>query len=215
MSLVPEGKILLVRHGETDANRRKCFAESDDIPLTETGRRQAHGLAARLSREFRPQVLCSSEFARARETSDIIASVLGLQAETIQGIHERNFGFLKGHPYHRMVEAMTADPLYDSSRIWQWTPLGGESLEDVRHRAIAALSAARERHRGKDIVIVCHGAVIQAICAHISGEWNDVPDNCAIVEIDYIQGRTGGFACLQLTKPNEEAAISTAMPLKA
>src|ERR1700685_4004757 len=100
MSLVPEGKILLVRHGETDANRRKCFAESDDIPLTEPGGRQAHALGARLSREFRPQVLCSSECARARETSDIIASVLGLQAETIQGIHERNFGFLKGHLYH-------------------------------------------------------------------------------------------------------------------
>jgi broad specificity phosphatase PhoE len=77
---VPEGKIILVRHGETDANRRKCLAESDDIPLTETGRRQ-------------------SEFARTRKTSDIIAGVLGLYPEIIPGIHECNFGFLKGHSY--------------------------------------------------------------------------------------------------------------------
>jgi broad specificity phosphatase PhoE len=185
MSLAAEGKVILVRHGETEANRRKCFAESDDIPLTENGRRQAHDLATRLAREFRPQILCSSEFARARETSNIIAGVLGLHPEIIPGIHERNFGFLKGHSYDRMGEAMTSDPLYDPARSWQWTPPGGESLNDVRHRAIAALGSMRTRHRGKDIVIVCHGAVIQAICAHISGEWSEVPDNCAIVEIDY------------------------------
>lgn len=187
MSLAAEGKVILVRHGETEANRRKCFAESDDIPLTETGRRQAHELAARLAHEFRPQILCSSEFARARETSAIIAGVHGLQPETIPGIHERNFGCLKGHPYDRMVEAMSADPFYDATRSWQWTPAGGESLDDVRRRAIAALGAARARYPGKDIVIVCHGAVIQAICAHIDGKWSEsfVPPNCGLVEIEY------------------------------
>jgi 2,3-bisphosphoglycerate-dependent phosphoglycerate mutase len=187
MPLVPEGKVILVRHGETDANRRKCFAESDDIPLTETGRRQAQELASRLAREFRPQILCSSQFARARETSEIIAAVLGLQPETIPGIHERNFGFLKGHPYDRMGEAMTADPLYDPARSWQWRPAGGESLDDVRDRAIVSLTATRARHRDKDIVIVCHGAVIQAIRAHITGDWSEsfVPPNCGVVEIKY------------------------------
>jgi broad specificity phosphatase PhoE len=205
MLLAPEGKIILVRHGETEANCRKCFAESDDIPLTETGRRQAHELAARLAREFRPQILCSSEFARARETSEIIATTLGLRPEIIPGIHERNFGFLKGHAYDRMGEAMTADPLYDPARSWQWTPAGGESLEDVRHRAIAALGEARARNRGKDIVIVCHGAVIQAICAQIGGEWREssVPPNCGVVEIVY--------KAIQ----NEEVAILTAMPPRA
>ena len=212
-SVPPEGKVILVRHGETEANRRKWFAESDDIPLTETGRRQAQELAARLADEFRPQILCSSEFARARETSAIVAAVLGLQPETIPGIHERNFGFLKGHPYDRMGEAMSADPLYDPVRSWEWTPAGGESLDDVRRRAMAALSATRARHRGKDIVIVCHGAVIQAICAHVSGEWMEsfVPPNCGVVEIEYKEG----LAVLSVSKPSGEVAILTAMPPKA
>ena len=82
---------------------------------------------------------------------------------------------------------MTSDPLYDPDQSWQWTPAGGESLDDVRNRAIAALSAVRARHRGKDIVIVCHVAVIQAICAHIGGEWSEsrVPTNCGVVELIY------------------------------
>jgi len=54
------------------------------------------------SREFRPEVLVSSTFLRARQTSEIIAAVLGIETETIPGIQERNFGCLKGQPYERL-----------------------------------------------------------------------------------------------------------------
>jgi broad specificity phosphatase PhoE len=179
--------LILVRHGETEANRRRCFADSDDIPLTETGRRQAHQLALRLAREFSPEILLSSEFARACETGEIISGILGLPAQTVPGIHERNFGYLKGHPYDRMGAAMTSDPLYDPHRSWLWKPEGGESLDDVRCRAIAVLEQSRALHTGKQVVIVCHGAVIQAVCAHITGEWSEsfVPPNCGVVKIGY------------------------------
>lgn len=176
-------KFILVRHGETEANRRRCFADSDDIPLTETGRLQARELASRLAREFRPELLFSSEFARARETGEIIGGLLGLPSESIPGIHERNFGFLKGQTYDRMGEAMKGDP----RQPWLWAPDGGESLDDVRKRAIAALDETRTRHTANEIVIVCHGAVIQAVCAHVTGEWSEsfVPPNCGVVEIAY------------------------------
>jgi broad specificity phosphatase PhoE len=72
------GRIILIRHGETEANRSRCFADSDDIPLTDTGRSQSHALALRLSREFRAQILISSPFRRAQETGEIIGRVLGL-----------------------------------------------------------------------------------------------------------------------------------------
>jgi broad specificity phosphatase PhoE len=179
-----QGKIILVRHGETEANRQKCFADSDDIPLTEAGRDQAHELALRLSREFRPEVLVSSEFPRARQTSEIIARVLGLTSETIPGIHERNFGCLKGHPYGRLKEMMSLDAPIEA---WQWSPRGGESLDGVRRRAMEAIEALRVRYPGQEIVAVCHGAVIQSVCAHVTGEWNveSVLPNCGMVTIQY------------------------------
>jgi uncharacterized phosphatase len=155
------GKIILVRHGETEANLRRCFADSDDIPLTETGRLQAHELALRLSREFRPEVLVSSTFLRARQTNEIIGSVLGLSTEVVPGIHERDFGCLKGQPYERLGQS----------------PADIESLDDVRRRAIDAIGALRARHPGREIVVVCHGAVIQALCEVAA------PPNCAIVMI--------------------------------
>lgn len=123
------GKIILVRHGETEANRRRHFAESDEIPLTETGRLQARQLALHLAREFRPAVLLSSCFLRARETSEIIANSLDLETEVIAGIHERDFGCLRGHPYERMAEKMSLDSRYDPFQAWMWKPEGGESQE--------------------------------------------------------------------------------------
>jgi probable phosphoglycerate mutase len=165
------GKLILVRHGETAANLRRVFADSDDIPLTDTGCLQSEQVAQRLAREFRPDVLVSSHFARARQTSEIIGRVLGLTPEAIAGIHERNFGDLRGHPYARLAEA----------------PHSAETPDSVRRRAIAAINALRERYPAHEIVVVSHGAVIQSICAHITGVWSEasVPPNCGLVVIEY------------------------------
>jgi broad specificity phosphatase PhoE len=178
------GRIILVRHGETDANRAECFAASDEIPLTDAGRRQALEVARRLEAEFRPRHLLSSPFARARETSEIIAGALAVEIEILEGIHERNFGCLKGHPYARMAEMMAGDPACDFNEPWTWSPPGGESLEDVRRRAVGVLEEVRNRQG--DVVVVCHGAVMQAIAAHLRGSWNEVsiPGNCGILVIE-------------------------------
>ncbi len=180
-------RIILVRHGETEANVRGHFAESDEIPLTAAGRLQAQSLAARLARDLKPTVLISSTFLRARETSDILGRVLGLKAELLEGIHERDFGSLRGHPYSKVTEAMPIEAVHDPDKLRTWRPEGGESLEDVRRRAIAALEDLRVRYAGRQILVVCHGAVIRSICSHITGEWGDnyILPNCAAVFIEH------------------------------
>ena len=168
---MPRGKLILVRHGETSANVRRVFADSDDIPLTAAGVAQSEQLAQRIAREFRPHVLVSSHFLRARQTSEIIGRVLGLSPEVIAGIHERDFGDLKGQPYARLGEALHL----------------AEALESVRARVMAAIEALRARYPAHEIIVVSHGAVIQSICAHITGVWTEesVPPNCGLVVIEH------------------------------
>jgi broad specificity phosphatase PhoE len=182
-------RIILVRHGETEANVRGNFAESDEIPLTETGRTQAHDLALRLARNFRPTALISSTFLRARETSGILALALGLEPEVIEGIHERDFGILRGHPYSRVADFMPGADIHDPHKLRTWRPEGGESLEDVRLRAIATLEDLRVRYAGRQILVVCHGAVIRSICSHITGDWGEtyILPNCAAVVIEHTE----------------------------
>ena len=112
--------------------------------------------------------------------------MLRLELEIIEGIHERNFGCLRGHPYARLPEMMAADPLFDGEKPWMWSPEGGESLEDVRRRAVAVLDEVRTRYRGQDVVVVCHGAVMLAISAHLAGSWDEaaVPANCGFLVVE-------------------------------
>jgi broad specificity phosphatase PhoE len=90
--------------------------------------------------------------------------------EPISGIHERDLGALKGLPYERFAEA----------------PDAAETIDSVTRRAMAALEALRECYPAHEIVAVSHGAVIQSICAHITGVWSDdYPPNCGLVTIEY------------------------------
>jgi broad specificity phosphatase PhoE len=183
------GRIILVRHGETEANRLRRFAESDDISLTETGKGQAAALALAIREKFQPRRVFSSEFRRARETAGILARHFGLQPEVIHGLHERDFGLLRGQPYGHMGVMMRADTQFDPEKRWLWVPEGGESLETVRVRVIDALRRLEKLCPAEDVIVVSHGAVMESVAAHLANNWENaaVPDNCGMIVLEFSQ----------------------------
>jgi broad specificity phosphatase PhoE len=194
----PLGRIILVRHGETDANRLRRFAESGEIPLTELGFQQARNLAIEIAQNFKPVALLSSRYLRARQTSSVLGKALELLPILLDGIHERDFGVLKNQPYHRMGEMMRQDPAFDSAQPWLWVPPDGESLEQVRVRAVAALDTLCSQSPF-DLVVVSHGAVIQSLAAHLTGEWSEshLPPNCGMKIVEHDGQLSPGHAWLQ------------------
>ena len=181
------GRLILVRHGESTANRDRCFTITDDVPLTELGRRQARETALRIAKQFEPSRVISSTFARARQTAEIIAAELGLETEVVADLHERNFGCLKGQPYAAFTELVLRDPSYDAAKDWLWRPDGGESQEEVRNRVVGVIEEVRARYLEQDIVVVSHGAVMRCVWAHLAGNWKDeyLPPNGGIVAIEH------------------------------
>ena len=175
-----------MRHGESEANRAKLFAE-DDTPLTDLGRQQARAVAEKIAERFHPSVVVSSTLPRAEETAQIIAARLGVRLELVPELQERDFGALKGRSYVHFREWIAADPTYDPARPWAWTPEGGESLEAVQTRVIAALERLRRRHPDEEILVVFHGAAMQAVCAHLAGAWEgtDIPKNCGVIQLEH------------------------------
>ena len=181
------GRLILVRHGESTANRDRCFTITDDVPLTDLGRQQASETALRIARRFAPASVISSTFARARETAQIIAAELRLETEVVADLHERNFGCLKGQPYEAFTELVLHDPVYDPAKDWLWRPEGGESHEDVRSRVITVIEEVRMRYLDQDVVVVSHGAVMRSVWAHLAGTWQDayLPPNGGIVLVEH------------------------------
>src|SRR5271165_5508183 len=184
------GTIILVRHGESVANRDRHFAESGENPLTELGLEQARELAPIVASRFRPARILSSSFLRARQTAGILSDRLCLPVEVIKGIHERDFGCLKGLPYQHYWDMKKNDPAYDPQRDWIWEPPDGESREAVRVRVVASLKLVAQRFAGKEVVVVCHGVVISSVFAHVTGNWQEapIPANCGMAVLEHESG---------------------------
>jgi broad specificity phosphatase PhoE len=190
------GKLIMVRHGESEANRSRIFAASGEVALTDVGRRQAQQLGERISSQFRPERIVSSKFKRALQTAEIIAAGLQLPLEVVDGLEERDLGYLKGRPWAERPEASAeAANFLNSEEQWFWRPEGGESYEDVRQRAVAVLLALGERSPQQDMVVVSHGAVMLAVWAHLAGGHQQarVPRNCGIMLFEYEKGALGSL----------------------
>lgn len=159
--------IILVRHGETDWNRDRRIQGRTDIPLNDSGRRQAReaAKALRVQLDGISPVVVSSDLSRARETARIIADDLGVPlGHAYPLLGERAYG-----------EAEGVDTAEFFARWGDWYTAdvpGAETREALRTRAVQALQDVVQDARrdtapvSPTLVIVSHGALIREVILH-------------------------------------------------
>jgi len=174
-------RLILIRHGESEGNRDRTFTQSPEVPLTDVGHEQARSVAQKLAQRHEPQRVVASPFTRARQTADAIAGHFALPVELEPDLREQSFGVFAGQPY----TAMLTDASYHEGPRWAWRPAGGESLLDVAQRAVPAFERIAQAARG-DTIVVSHGGVMLALCAHVLGTWEglEVTPNCGVVVVE-------------------------------
>ncbi|MGO9056864.1 MAG: histidine phosphatase family protein, partial [Candidatus Binataceae bacterium] len=91
------GRLVLVRHGESEGNVTRIFTTSPmTLALTALGRKQAREAAAVIAGISNPRIVITSPYVRARDTGAIIAKELNLSLEIREGLHERETGEFAG-----------------------------------------------------------------------------------------------------------------------
>lgn len=91
--------IILVRHGESEANVRGILSHSyDAYPLTELGRKEVLQVAVEFSGAIVDE-LYSSPVLRARQTAEIISSVIHHEVQVDERIRESSMGIHNNMPY--------------------------------------------------------------------------------------------------------------------
>ena len=149
--------VLLVRHGQTDANASGTLQGHLPTPLNLTGIRQATLLADRLA-AWRPPVaaLLSSDLPRAAQTAGPIAAACGLRATYSPDWRERGFGLLEGKPIGNRAIWQVAGGEID--------PPGAEPSTEFMDRVRSALLAVAAAHRERPCVaVVTHGGPIRGV----------------------------------------------------
>src|SRR5437868_1413233 len=94
-------RILLVSHAQTDWNVQGRFQGQTDIPLNDTGRRQAQRLREHLAGTSFENVL-ASDLSRARETAEIVAAPHKMAVQTDCRLRELQFGKWEGMTYEEI-----------------------------------------------------------------------------------------------------------------
>ena len=185
--------IYLVRHGQTAWNKEEIFRGRTDVPLDETGLKQAE-LAGQYFKGIEIHAIYSSPLSRAWQTAQKIAQIQTVKVEPLEGILDMSFGDWEGHA-HQEIRKMDNE----TYRQWVESPHlvklpGRESLDDVRGRAMAALEEVLRKHSEKTIVLVSHRVVCKVMICTILGLdnshfWQIAQDTTAINLIQYKKGK--------------------------
>jgi len=158
-------KIFLVRHGETALNQQFRYQGRQDVPLNETGRRQALLISERLYHE-EIEAVYSSPLLRTRETALLIAARHGVTPYYENGLVEIDFGDWEGTAYTELEKEQRLN-----AELWFINPEsvhipGGEHFLSFKNRVLDSYAGILHNNDG-NIVIVTHAGVIRVVVAAI------------------------------------------------
>jgi 2,3-bisphosphoglycerate-dependent phosphoglycerate mutase len=185
---VSERILYLVRHGESDFGSKdfRPGARGDqwDPPLGERGREQARLLAGRLRAMPMPTAVYSSPLRRARETVAAFAEPAGIEVVVEDDLAEAYLGDWEGKPFEEILstDEQMLHRIRNQEPIWRHGPRV-EELGPFRARVRDAVERILSAHSGGNVLVVCHGGVINAYVAPLLGvdhEMFFVPENTSL-----------------------------------
>lgn len=191
-------KIYLIRHGETDQNKRKCLQGRSDIELNEYGRELARRTAEGL-KNVNFDIIFTSPLKRARETAEIIRGDREIPLICEELIQEISFGEYEGLCYGKdnySIPDKDFMNFFDKPQEYQ-TPPKGESFEEILKRTGSFLQELmqREEYKDKTILLSTHGCALKALLANVrklplAEFWGEgVHKNCAVSLVVVEEGR--------------------------
>lgn len=197
-------RLILVRHGETEWNRRGQFQGQIDVPLNDNGRGQGQQ-AAEFLKTIPIDFAISSSLARPKETAELILqNHPQVQLDLSEPLWEISHGTWEG-----CLESEIEDRYPGELDRWRTAPETvqmpeGENLQQVWDRAIAAwddivaqaLATGKTEQTG---LVVAHDAINKVVLCHVAGLgpehfWCFKQGNGAVSVIDY---DTDGHPILQ------------------
>jgi len=160
-------KLILARHGETAWNVEKVFRGRADVSLDEVGIKQADLLGKYLS-SWELEAIYSSPAKRALDTANIVARYQKVAVRIAEGLIDFDFGEWQSLPEQEVKRLYPA--ILDE---WHNNPHkvkmpGGESLDDVRERAVELVNDVLSRHQG-NVLLVSHRVVIKVLICYLLG----------------------------------------------
>src|SRR5262245_19169070 len=160
--------VYLARHGEVLHAAEGRFFGHTDIALSPAGVVQASALGERLATE-EIEAVYASDLLRACQSAAPLAEAVGRGVVAVPALREMAMGRWEGLTF---AEIRAREP--ELCDRWLAEPFAmpfpeGESVADLRARAVPALRGLVQRHAGRRIAVVAHGGTNRVILAEALG----------------------------------------------
>lgn len=155
-------KLILVRHGETEENKRNIAQGQLPGNLSQRGFVQARKIGEELSKE-KIDLIYSSTLRRAKQTSKEIRKFFPKKRiHFTKKLKERNFGDFAGKKYIKDWDNF----------VWKIGFIKrhkGEDVGDIFYRVGKFLDSLKNKYPDKTILLITHKRIIQTIVAISKG----------------------------------------------
>ncbi|MDX1765554.1 MAG: 2,3-bisphosphoglycerate-dependent phosphoglycerate mutase [Candidatus Saccharimonadales bacterium] len=169
----PRGKLLIVRHGESEWNATGKWTGLTDVHLSEKGFKEAAKLGVALKDlDFSIDVAYCSEQIRSRETLEGMLNAsqqFEVEVITASAINERDYGDYTGKNKWEVKEQIGEEAFNDLRRGWDVPVPNGETLKMVYERAVPFYkeTIVPVLEKGQNVLIAAHGNSIRALIKYI------------------------------------------------
>ena len=196
------GKLILIRHGESEWNALGKWTGWTDVSITDEGTRLSRELGEKLG-DVRIDVAYNSELKRTKETLDAVLEGMSQTPERrVSGaVNERDYGVYTGMLKEEVRTEIGEEAYLALRRGWDRPIENGESLKDVYTRVLPFYleEIVPQLLDGKNVLIVGHGNSLRAMVKYIDTISDDdissfeFGHNCAMIyEVDADGRRVSG-----------------------
>ena len=175
-------KLILVRHGETDANKNGIIQGVDDNKLNNTGIKQAKEVGKELKKKYKIDMVFCSPLVRCVETLNNILEEYLIEGEIFMCklIEERDFGEYTGVEEKNINEK----ELNQKNKLTE--EMGVEDIESLKKRSQLFLEDLKLEDENKTILVISHHGPIRMMINKLTGKnVDDIKvENGKILEFD-------------------------------
>ena len=163
-----ETMIYLIRHGETEWNRKGLLQGQLNSSLTIEGIKNTEAFRPEIT-ALNPDVVYSSHQERALTTAEILTGDLDREIIQESDLSEMNFGVFQGCSWDHIENEMK--DLYEKYREDDpdFAVPEGESHNQFHRRVTETLQQIVDENKGKKILIVSHGGSINKMLCYANG----------------------------------------------
>ena len=207
--------LILIRHGESEANRNNVFAGHINPDLQNKGLKQAERTAKYITENYKVDKIYSSDLQRAFKTAKALGELLNLEVIAKESLREIYAGEWENMKFDDLSVLFPAEFEAWTTNIGYAVCPNGESVKQLGERVMSALAKIAEENNGKTVVIATHTTPIRVAQSIVQtgglDEMKNIPwvSNASVTVFEY---ENKSFKAMKISEDAHLSELRTALP---